>query len=167
MNADPRRVSATFDGPIRDQLEQFVDDHRQALHDCLDGVTEEEARAGLVPSKTTLLGLVKHAIFVEQVWFDEAVTGRRRAEIGCADDPDASFDLDPDDSIHSVQARYRRVCSESRAAVANLDIDNVVLGNRRGPLPIRWIYLHMIRELARHCGHADIIREQLFARRMA
>ncbi|MCY7401436.1 MAG: DinB family protein [Nocardioides sp.] len=36
-------------------------------------------------------------------------------------------------------------------------------GNRRGPLPLRWVLLHMIRELAQHCGHADILREQVLA----
>src|SRR5206468_2781430 len=37
--------------------------------------------------------------------------------------------------------------------------------NRRGPLPLRWAYLHMLRELAQHCGHADILREQLINER--
>ena len=37
----------------------------------------------------------------------------------------------------------------------------MVHGNWRGPLPLRWVYLHMLRELAQHCGHADILREQL------
>ena len=31
-------------------------------------------------------------------------------------------------------------------------------------MPVRWIYVHMIRELAQHCGHADILREQILAR---
>ena len=78
---------AGFAAPLREQLEAFLDDHRRALHDCLDGLTEEEARRSLVPSRTTLLGLVKHATFVEQVWFAEAITGRPRAEIGCPEDP--------------------------------------------------------------------------------
>ncbi len=85
---------ANFAAPLRDQFEVFVDDHRRALLDCLDGLTEEEARRRLVPSKTTLLGLVKHATFVDQVWFDEAITARSRDEIGCPADPDASFGLD-------------------------------------------------------------------------
>jgi hypothetical protein len=53
-----------------------------ALNRCMDGLTEEQAHRSLVPSRTTLLGLVKHATFVEKVWFDEAVTCRSRAEIG-------------------------------------------------------------------------------------
>lgn len=128
-------------------------------------MTEHEARRSLVPSKTTLLGLVKHATFVEQVWFNEAVTGRSRVEIGCAAGPDESFDLVPADSIDSVRAAYRQVCDESRAATADLGIDDTVTGNRRGALPMRWIYLHVIRELAQHCGHADILREQLLGSR--
>jgi hypothetical protein len=36
-------------------------------------------------------------------------------------------------------------------------------GNRRGPLPLHWVYLHVLRELAQHCGHADILREQILA----
>ena len=49
----------------------------------------------------------------------------------------------------------------SREAVATLSLDDVLHGNRRGPLPLRWVYLHVLRELAQHCGHADILREQI------
>ena len=143
----------------------FLDDHRAALHDCLDGLTEEEARRSLIVSKTTLLGLVKHAVFVEQVWFNEAITGRSRTEIGCAAGPDESFDLSPADTIASVQALHRQQCAQSRAATAELGPNDVVTGNRRGLLPMRWIYLHVLRELAQHCGHADILREQILAGR--
>jgi Protein of unknown function (DUF664) len=59
--------------PARAQFEAFLDEYRGALNRCLDGLTEEQARRSLVPSLTTLLGLVKHATFVEKVWFDEAV----------------------------------------------------------------------------------------------
>ncbi len=38
-----------------------------------------------------------------------------------------------------------------------------VYGYRLGPLPLRWVYLHVLRELAQHCGHADIIREQILS----
>lgn len=42
-----------------------------------------------------------------------------------------------------------------------MGLSDVVRGNRRGPLPLRWVYMHVLRELAQHCGHADILREQL------
>jgi hypothetical protein len=157
--------SSAFTAPVGVQLTAFVDQHRQMLAECLDGLTEDEARRRLVPSKTTLLGLVKHATFVERVWFDEAVTGRSRAEIGIPEGPDASFDLSPEDTIGSVLASYHEACSDSRAAVAGLSMDDVVTGNRRGPLPLRWIHLHVLRELAQHCGHADVLREQVLAAR--
>ena len=81
----------------------FIDQHRQMLMTCLDGLTEEEARANLVESKTTLLGLVKHATFVERVWFGEAATGKSRSELGIVANPDRSFVLKASDTIESVQ----------------------------------------------------------------
>jgi hypothetical protein len=141
-----------------------LDEHRAALSACLDGLTEEQARRSLVPSKTTLLGLVKHAIFVEKVWFDEALTGRSRAEIGVAPNPDASFVLEDGDTIDTVRSAHMQACESSRRAVGALDLEDVLPGNRRGPLPLRWVYLHVLRELAQHCGHADILREQILSR---
>jgi hypothetical protein len=156
-----------IDQPARVQLEVFLDEHRTALRAALDGLTEQEARRSLVPSATTLLGLVKHATFVEKVWFDEAVTRRSRTEIGIPATPDESFVLDDDDTVASVQQAHREACEASRLATAPLGIDEVVRGNRRGPLPLRWVYFHMLRELAQHCGHADILREQVLASRPA
>jgi Protein of unknown function (DUF664) len=159
-------LPATFaedviDQPARAQFEVFLDEHRGSLNGCLDGLTEEQVRRSLVPSRTTLLGLVKHARFVEKVWFDEAITCRSRAEIGIPATPDESFILDDDDTIATVQRAHRDACEASRSATSGLGLDDVVHGNRRGPLPLRWVYLHMLRELAQHCGHADILREQL------
>jgi Protein of unknown function (DUF664) len=149
--------------PARVQFEVFLDEHRAELTSCLDGLTEEQARRSLVPSRTTLLGLVKHATFVEKVWFDEAVTGRPRAEIGIPQTPDESFILQADDTIATVQRAHREACESSRRAASSLELDDLLHGNRRGPLPLRWVYLHLLRELAQHCGHADILREQLIS----
>jgi hypothetical protein len=156
-------TEAFFDEPLRAQFEAFLDEHRAALDACLDGLSEEQARRSLVPSRTTLLGLVKHATFVEKVWFDEAITCRSRAEIGIAATPDESFVLDDEDTIASAQRAFREACASSRRATASLRLDDILRGNRRGPLPLRWVYLHMLRELAQHCGHADILREQILA----
>jgi len=152
-----------IDQPVRAQFEVFIDEHRAKLNGCLDGLTEEQARRSLVPSQTTLLGLVKHAIFVEKAWYDEAITGRSRAEIGIPPTSDESFILQDDDTIASVQQAHREACESSRRAASALELDDLLHGNRRGPLPLRWVYLHVLRELAQHCGHADILREQLIS----
>jgi hypothetical protein len=159
----PATMDDVIDSPLKVQFETFIDEHRTELNESLAGLTEEQARRSLVPSRTTLLGLVKHAIFVEKVWFDEAVTRRSRAEIGIPDTPDESFILADDDTIDSVRHAHAEACAASRQAAARLGLDDLLLGNRRGPLPLRWVYLHMLRELAQHCGHADILREQIFA----
>lgn len=99
------------------------------------------------------------------MWFDEGVHGRTRAEIGIPASPDESFALTDEDTIASLVAAHRLACNDSRATIAGRDLDDVVTGNRRGPLPLRWVLLHVLRELAQHAGHADILREQILASR--
>lgn len=153
----------SFAAPAKVQLDRFLDDHRGALHDSLTDLTEEQAGRSLVPSATTLLGLVKHGTFVERVWFDEAVTCRPRPEIGIPETPEESFVLTSEDTVESVQQGHLAACADSRRATESLTLDDVLHGNRRGPLPLRWVYFHVLRELAQHCGHADILREQVLA----
>src|ERR1700746_1165613 len=114
--------------PARAQFETFIDEHRSALNRCLDGLTEEQARRSLVPSLTTLLGLVKHATFLEKVWFDEAVTGRSRAESGFPELSGDSFVLHDDDTIASVVQAHREACESSRRAVSSLGLDDILHG---------------------------------------
>jgi hypothetical protein len=162
VSSDPPVFShAVFDRPLKAQFDAFIDEHRSALRGCLDGLDEEQVRRSLVPSRTTLLGLVKHATFVERVWFDEAVTGRSRGEIGIPATPDDSFVLTDADTIDTVRRAYDDACAASRRTTASMGLDDILPGNRRGPLPLRWVYLHVLRELAQHCGHADILREQI------
>ncbi|MGL5816740.1 MAG: DinB family protein [Phycicoccus sp.] len=161
MTSPSTRDPGVIHGSERAQLDAFLDEHRDLLRRSLDDLTEEQARRSLVPSRTTLLGLVKHAVFVEKVWFDEAVTARSREQIGIPATPDESFVLTDDDTVASVTAAHRSACAGSRAAVAALGLDDLLPGNRRGPLPLRWVLLHNIREMAQHCGHADVLREQI------
>ena len=151
--------------PVADQVPLFVDEHREMLARSLEGLTEAEARRELVDSSTTMLGLVKHATFVERVWFEEAVEGLPRPESGIAPGPGESFGLAEEDTIASVLAAYWAAVEYSRSVTNRLGFDSIVAGNRRGQLPMRWILLHMLRELAQHCGHTDILREQLLAAR--
>ena len=151
--------------PLKVQLETFLDEHRAALRRCLDGMTEEEARRRLVPSETTLLGLVKHATYAERVWFGEAVTGRPRQEMGLPPNAADAFALTSADTVDSVRRGHEEACEDSRRAAASLDLDDVLRGHWMGPLPLRWVYLHALREFAQHCGHADILREQILSGR--
>ena len=151
--------------PSKAQMESFVDEHRAALRESLEGLSEAEARRSLVPSATTLLGLVKHAAYVEKVWFDQAVTGRSRAEIGIPEDSSESFVLTDADTVESVTPAPPHACAASRRATASQSLDDLLTGHRLGALPLRWVYLHVLRELAQHCGHADILREQVLAER--
>ena len=161
--ASATNTSEEWTTELRGRLEELLDGYRASLHNCLDGLTEEEARARLVPSKTTLLGLLKHVTYVEGVWFDQAVTGRSYKEIGIASTPDRSFTLTRADTIESVQDAHRRRCESSHRAMAELALHDVVTG--RGDRTVWALHLQVLRELAQHAGHADILREQVLARR--
>ncbi len=150
---------------LRQRLDELLDEYRQSLLDALHGLSEEEARARLVPSKTTLLGLVKHVTYMEGVWFDQALTGRSYADIGIATTPDRSFTLTKADTVASVSAVYRARAEASRQAARHLHLSVVVDG--RGERPVWALYLQVLRELAQHAGHADILREQVLAQRHA
>lgn len=162
---DDGRLEPQWVTEQRERISELIDGYRAALHDSLDGLTEEEARRRLVPSKTTLLGLVKHATFVEGVWFDQAITGRSYAEIGIASTVDGSFALRDDDMVETVRGAYRDRWETSRTNLADLLSDEVVEG--RGSRPVWALELQVLRELAQHAGHADILREQILAGRSA
>jgi hypothetical protein len=156
----------SFNVPLDDertQLDAFVEEYRNALEVTLNGLTEDQARRRLVPSATTLLGLLKHVTWMQQVWFEECVGGTSRRELGLVQSPDESFQLADVDTVASVTAAHREACARVRAAIADLPLDAVVTGHRAGPRTLRWVYLQVLRELAHHCGHADILREQVLA----
>ncbi|UFN45711.1 DinB family protein [Nocardioides okcheonensis] len=154
-------MAATWTDDLRGRIDELIDEYRAALRASLDGLTEEQARARLVPSKTTLLGLLKHVTYVEGVWFDQAVSGRTPQEIGIATSPDRSFTLTRSDTVESVLAAHAERCEASRQAMAALALDDTVTG--RGERAVWALQLQVLRELAHHAGHADILREQLLA----
>lgn len=147
----------------RDQLERFVDQAREEIATTVAGLTEEQARQRLVPSLTTPLGLITHLTFVEQAWFQVVLAGHTRAELGMPNEVDPTFIPGPDLTIASALAEYERVCAQSREIAARYELDHVAEHHRLGNVSLRWIYLHMIREINRHAGHADILQEQLLA----
>jgi len=148
----------------RDLLEGLLDAQRSEIVDLLGDLDDTEARARLVPSLTTPLGLLKHATFVEKVWFHSRVAGVPRAEIGLPDTVDESFALDPDDTVASVREAFLAACAHSREVARGRDLDEQFPW-RQGPVTLRFIYGHMVAELARHAGHGDILVEQIRAQR--
>ena len=147
-------------------LEGMVDVQRGAIAGLLDGLDDTEARARLVPSLTTPLALVAHATFVEKVWFHHRVAGVPRAEVGIPETVEESFVPAPGDTVESVRAGFLAACERSREIASGRDLDEQYPWHH-GPVSLRFIYAHMVAELARHAGHGDILVEQLRAARDA
>ena len=149
-------------GPERSVLELMVDDNRHSLVECVRGLSDEDARRRLVPSLTTPLGVLKHAAAVERSWFQRRLAALPESEwTGYARGDDASWRLADDDTVASVIAEYERAAARSREIATGYDLEDTIEHEHIGTVSLRWIYLHMIEELARHAGHADILREQL------
>lgn len=159
-------MAGSFDtklGDERTQIEAFLHDQRDQIATLLDGLDDEQARRSLVPSLTTLAGIVKHCAFVERVWYQVGLLGRTRAELGLPEEIDDTFRLTDADTVEALTADYRAAWADSEAAATAYSLDDLVEHNRRSPMTLRWVHLHMIRELGRHAGHGDILREQILA----
>lgn len=151
-------------GSERETLEAFLDYHRHHITRCLDGLSEEQARRRLVPSLTTLIGLIKHLAAVERAWFQRRLEQRPPEQIpGNSLGNDPSWEVGPHETIAQVLAEYDAACARSRQVAAGFGLDDAVPHGRLGQVSLRWIYVHMIEETAQHAGHADILREQIVA----
>jgi len=145
-------------------LQGWLDWHRQTLLTKCAGLTAEQLKlASADPSNLTLLGLVRHMTEVERSWFRVRAAGQ--ADLGdvyCApDNMDADFDdvagADAEADLKAFAAELP-LCDE---AVADLPLEHGFISSRGKPMSLRWVYLHMIEEYARHNGHADLIRERI------
>ncbi|WP_436771388.1 DinB family protein [Yinghuangia sp. YIM S09857] len=159
---DPTDIT---DGPERAMLEYLLDHMRTELVDAVRGLSEAEARGRLVPSMTTSIGLVKHAAFAERKWFQQILGGLPESECDGAMVGEDSFLVRDDESVADVIAEFQRASARARTIAADIDLDATRRHPVFGPVSLRWIYLLMIQELARHAGHADILREQTTAAR--
>jgi hypothetical protein len=150
------------DANERQLYEQWLDFYRSVIPGKLRGVSESGARHSFVGSATTLLGLAKHLTGVERNWFAVVVGQRSPEEVGPNNSGGAdSWQLGPADTIESVLADYETVCAQSRRIAVRYDLDETVPHRSIGDISLRSIYVHMIEEIARHAGHADIVRELL------
>ena len=105
-------------------------------------------------------GLVKHLRWAEFGWFEQLLQQRlddnRRLH-----DRDWEFQFLPEESLATLVAQYQAQCEQSRLIAARFALHDQVPHRRLGPVSLRWIYVHMIEETARHTGQLDILREQL------
>lgn len=124
----PESDPALWPVQLRGRLDELIDEYRALLHDCVNGLSEEEARMRLVPSKTTLLGLLKHVTYVEGVWFDQAVTDGLIKRSGLPPRLIAPLRSPQSDTVASIQEAHRHRCAASRVAMRELALDAEVEG---------------------------------------
>jgi len=149
----------------RAALEAWLDYQRETLLLKCSGLTAAQLRERAVPpSGLTLLGLVRHMTEVERWWFRVHGANQDMTFRYTEENLDADFeDLDEPDA-EVVLAAYWEEAGLARAAVRGLDLEHVVPCHGDHPERVRnlrWIYLHMIEEYARHNGHADLLRERI------
>ena len=148
--------------PERTAAEALLDYFRQTLLWKCAGLSADQLKQRSVPpSSLSLLGLVRHMAEVERVWFRTRVAGEDVGPIYCSDTrPDGDFDdIDAADAEADF-ATYQREVDAARAVLAAHDFDDTfTLTRPEATIDVRALVLHMIEEYARHCGHADLIRE--------
>jgi hypothetical protein len=151
-------------GPERAMLDGWLDYHRDTLLLKCEGLTEEQLKTrSCEPSTLTLLGLVRHMAEVESWFNNDLVDGPVAPIFYSEDDPDGDFDRLDDAVVADDVAAFRRCVERSRAFCARTEDLNMILGHSGSgkDISLRWIYLHMIEEYARHNGHADLLRERI------
>lgn len=160
------RYGAPVAGGEKEVLAGFLDHYRATIFEICRGLSDDDLRRAVVPSGTSLLGIVKHLAYVERGWFQENVANEPfDYPFDPDDDPDADFRIEPDETSEEIFELYRSACERSRRALAEASLDDPVENPRRSrDYNVRWVVVHMIEETARHAGHADIIREQLDGR---
>jgi uncharacterized damage-inducible protein DinB len=147
----------------RNTLVAFLDYFRAVFLRKVVDLDEDQVRERAAASAMDLLGMTRHLADVERWWFRGVFT----AEVDTAiyesdDDPDLDWHHGFDDTLADALHHWHREVERAReivAATPDLDTVGQLVTERRGAISLRWIVVHMIEEYARHCGHADLIRE--------
>lgn len=160
-------VPAEASGDERGALLSFLEEQRGGIRRAVLGLTDEQAVSRPSASELSLAGLVKHVAEVEQGWIARA-RGEEPAVRRDQSNWHECFALVDGESVGSQLAYWEKVAAETEAfarSAPSLD-DTFALPDQpwfppEGRVSVRWVLLHLIRETARHAGHADIIRESL------
>jgi uncharacterized damage-inducible protein DinB len=156
--ADPPNVADE-----RTALQGWLDYHRATLHWKCAGLSGDQlVRRPVVSSTLSLLGLVRHMTEVERGWFRRRFSGESELPpVYYTDEqPDGDFDLTDPAAAEADFAAFTAECEAADDAARGHSLDETFVHPGTGErMDLRWIYLHMIEEYARHNGHADLIRE--------
>ncbi|MEM7092152.1 MAG: DinB family protein [Actinomycetota bacterium] len=171
MSADAARPEPPDIPLVGDEttlLIDFLDYYRAALVDRAWGLSDEQLRYRHPPSRLSIGALVGHMVMVESNWFRNRFDGEGMAEpwasLDFSDDYDAEMTHSESRTSTELVALFNEAVEDSRRRTAAADsLDQLSIGaNPDGEhWNLRWILIHMIEEYARHCGHADLIREAI------
>jgi hypothetical protein len=148
-------------GDERTLLAAYLDHYRATLEQKCTGVDVARlSEATMPPSTMTLHGLVRHLAGCEQWWFQTQFGGDDTPQVYYSDEwPDQDFE-DLSGPFEDALATWHAMCARSREIVAAHSLDDTGIRQRTGePTSLRAVMLKMITEYARHCGHADFLRE--------
>ena len=155
MTETQREPVPRVDSSEKDTALSFLRFARHCLVKKTEGLDEEQLRRVLVPSGTSLLGLVQHVTDGERWWFGYHVAGDPRWA-----DVDFGMTVPEDRSPAEVLAAFDEAVAASEEIMAGADLDDplaVLVDGQQ--LSVRWVVAHKTSEIARHAGHADILRE--------
>ena len=130
----------------RETLLSLLQYQRDSLVRKVSGLPDGAERRRLVPSETTLLWLVEHLAWAEQLWVAHRFAGRPVPET-------TGYD-----TLAEAVAAYRRTWTTVDEIVVAADLDDLCRLTDE-PVNLRWVLAHLLEETARHAGHADILRE--------
>ncbi len=152
-------------GDERTTLESWLDFYRDTLAMKCAGLDDHRLRTASVPPSTmTLLGLLQHAAEVERNWFRRVLAGEPIPPIHGSnlhpEGHDGGFDITEQSTYRAAFDTWRHEITRARANCAGRALDDTS-PLHGASVSLRWIYTHMIGEYARHCGHADMIRERI------
>ncbi|OIQ69578.1 DinB superfamily protein [mine drainage metagenome] len=149
-------------------LKEFLEYQRWQVLSVIENLDQAQMSARMVPSLSTLGGIVKHLAFVEDIWFQARFLGKDMPEPWTSapfkENPDWEFESALTDSPESIWDLYLEACARSRNAIDGVtDLDSLTVAvNKSGQKwNLRWILVHMIEETAQHVGHLEILKESL------
>jgi Protein of unknown function (DUF664) len=152
-------IRVPFTGAEKESLKVSLDRHRDAVLWKLEGLSDEDLRRQLVPSGTSLLGLVKHLGAVEYGWFCDTF-GRPTEPLPFDEnDPEADMRAGPDETTEDILAFYGRARAAADRTIDELEVEDTGTAWFGDTVSLRWVLIHMVEETARLAGHIDILRE--------